>query len=429
MRETEAAIPNRPRGWRLFGLVGVVLALLLLSYVLYIHAVTRRRWADMERSLEKQRAESDLRNGPRPVLRGTAVPGSAWDDYSPALALMRSAPMRVLADYVNRSPAADRQKLQVALATHGTALDALRKGAMRADGIYRMKWAEGFEADIPGVLQSQNLIHLAVCRSRLLIEKGQPREAAELLLDSCQFAHDLGYNQLLISEMISVVLYGIALQELHDLILSDKLSNADLAEVARELEILDGSFPQNGHSMLNEAMAAGYTFLKTRGSPQPQDLDFGAGPGPGWDSFVWKTAFPGRLICADAYFVELDDMKRFAAADGQSWSTYKAVRGEVEAEAEKLRNPVSRMIIPGLTSSSYVGRERRAQLRLLRAAAHYRATGEMPEIADPFGMKLLSSTQGRKFKIWSVGKDGVDSGGKGDWKPSAGPDIVLEFDR
>jgi hypothetical protein len=260
-----------------------------------------------------------------------------------------------------------------------------------------------------------------------LIEEGKPREAAELLLDTCQFARDLGYNQVLISEMISLALYGVALEELHDLILSNKLSRADLAEIARELEILDGSFPRNGHSMMNEVLTAGYTFLKADGSLR--DLDFWAAGGPNWDYFMWKAAFPERLICTESYFVELDYMKRFVAADGQSWGASEAVGLQVQVEITKLKNPLSRMIIPGLVGANRAGRERLTQLRLLRATAQYRASGEMPELADPFGVKLLSSTQGPKVKVWSVGRDRVDSGGKGEWKPNAGPDIVLEFDR
>ena len=56
-------------------------------------------------------------------------------------------------------------------------------------------------------------------------------------------------------------------------------------------------------------------------------------------------------------------------------------------------------------------------------------TGALPELEDPFGGKLLSSEKDGKVKVWSVGRDRVDDGGKGDWKPNPGPDIVLEFDK
>jgi hypothetical protein len=389
--------------------------------------VADRRWAEMKQSAQEVRALHEARNGPRPVLRGTAVPGNAWEDYSPALAAMKGAPSSVLGEYFSRGPKADRQKLDAAIARYAPALDGMRKGAMRADGIYRMKWEEGFTADIPGLVQSQNLSTLAACRARLLAEEGKPREAAELLLDTCQFAHDLGYNQLLICEMISNALYGVALEELRDLILGGKLSKTDLEEIDRELALLDASFPRNGHSLVNEAMNVGYGFQKWDGNFT--GLSEGSELRREWNYFLWRTAFPTRLICADAYFTELDHMKRFAAADEESWAACETAGARSESDLSKVRNPVVRVMMSGLTGSNRAGRERRTHLRLIRAAAHYRATGKFPDLEDPFGATLLTSDQNGKVKIWSIGRDRLDNGGNGAWKANAGPDIVLEFEK
>ena len=428
MAEIAPPAPKRVAGWKLAGLIAAVLGVLALTYAGYIHSVAERRWQAMEASIRDVRALHAARNGPRPVLRGTAVPGSSWDIYSPALTSMKGALTSVLGEFVGRGKKADRAKVEAVLASHGSALDALRDGVKRSDGIYRMKWEQGFSANIPGLLQSQNLANLAVCKSRLLAEEGKAREAAELMLDTCRFAHDLGYNQILISEMISIAITGLALEELRDLILSGKLSKDDFQEIARELEILDGSFPRNGHSMMNEAVALGYEFLKTDGNVDMSSFTVGSA-GVGWNYYLWRAVFPKRLICADAYFTELDYLKQFAAADEKSWGTCQAVGSTTDLEIPKLRNPIARLTMVSLTGSNRAGREKRTHLRLLRAAAQYRATGRLPDLDDPFGVRLLSSEQGGKVKVWSVGRDQVDDGGKGEWKPNAGPDIVLEFDR
>jgi hypothetical protein len=420
--------PKRIGGWKLVGLIAAVLGVLALTYAGYIHSVAERRWQAMEKSIQEVHALYAARNAPRPVLRGTAVPGYAWDDYSPALMTMKGAPTSVLGEFVGRGPKADRTKVEAAVAAHGSALDGLRKGVMKADGMFRIRWEQGFSADIPGLLQSQNMANLAVCKSRLLADEGKHREAAELMLDTCQFAHDLGYNQTLISEMISIAITGIALEELRDLILRGKLSKEDLQEIDRELEILDASFPRNGHSMMNEAVALGYEFLKSDGNIDISSLIVGSG-GPGWNYYLWKAVFPRRLICADAYFTELDYMKQFAAADEKSWGACQAVGSITDVEIRKLRNPIARLSMVSLTGSNRAGREQRTHLQLVRGAAHYRTTGSLPVLDDPFGTKLLGSEQGGKVKIWSVGWDRVDDGGKGEWKPRAGPDIVLEFDK
>jgi len=427
MADAAPRVPKRISGWKLVGLIAAVLGVFALTYAGYIHSVAERRWQAMEKSIQEVHALSSARNGPRPVLRGTAVPGCAWDDYSPALTSTRGAPTSVLGEYVARGSKADRAKVEAALASHGPALDALRKGAMRADGVFRMNWEQGFSADVPGLLQSQNLANLAVCKSRLLAEEGKVREAAELMLDTCQFAHDLGYNQILIPEMISIAITGLALEELRDMILRGKLSKEDLQDIGRELEILDGSFPRNGHSMMNEAMAMGYECMKLNGNFDLSTVQVSRNIE--WDYYLWRTFFPGRLICADAYFTELDYMKQFAAADEKSWAACQAVGSIADMEIRKLRNPIARLSMVSLTGSNRAGREKRTHLRLLRAAAHYRATGQLPVLEDPFGTKLLGSEQGGKVKVWSVGRDQFDDGGKGEWKPNVGPDIVLEFDK
>lgn len=431
MADVAPRTQKRIGGWRLAAGVAAVLTVLFISYAVYINAVANRRWEAMEQSIPELRELHFSRNGPRPVLRGTAVPGSAWDDYTPALNSMKGGPTSVLGEYVGRGPKADRAKVEAAIASHGSALDGLRKGAMRADGYYPLKWGEGFTADIPGLLQSQNLANLAVCRSRFLAEEGKVREAAELMLDTCQFARDLGYNQILISEMISIAIAGLAIEELRDIICRGKLSKEDLEEIGRELEILDGSFPKNGHSMMNEAMAMGYEFLKTGGNFDMSTVQVGGSSGIGESSnyVLWRTFFPRRLICADAYFTELDYMKQYATADEASWGACVAVGSKSQADIIKLRNPIARLSLPGLFGANRAGRERRTHLRLLRAATQYRATGKFPDLEDPFGAKLLGSEQGNKVKVWSVGRNQVDEGGKGEWKPSAGPDIVLEFDK
>lgn len=429
MAELSPVAPKRVAGWKLVGLIGAVVAALVLAYALYINSVADRRWAAMEQSIQELLAQSNLRNGPRPVLRGTAVPGSAWDEYTPALLTMKGAPVAVLGEYVTRGPKADRQKVDEALAKYGAALDGLRRGAMRSDGHYPLRWEQGFSADIPGLLQSQNLGNLAVCRARLLAEEGKPREAAELLLDACQFARDLGHNQILISEMISIAIVGIMLDELRDLILQGKLSKDELIDIARQLEILDGTFPVNGHSLLNEPLMAGHDFLKSGGDVDLSAFSVVGSGNVGWNHLLWRAVFPKRLVCAEAYFIELDYMKRFAAADAQSWGSCSSVGSRADAEIHKLRNPFAKLMIPGLFSSNRAGRERRTHLRFLRALALYRSSGRMPEIDDPFGGKLLHSSQGGRVKIWSVGRDQVDGGGNGEWKANAGPDIVFEFDR
>jgi hypothetical protein len=90
-----------------------------------------------------------------------------------------------------------------------------------------------------------------------------------------------------------------------------------------------------------------------------------------------------------------------------------------------------------MVSSAQAGRVRRAQLRVLRVAARYRATGEVLDLEDPLGTRLQTARAPGRLKVWSVGKDGKsdggDTGGSPTWLPVAGKptprDIVLEVVR
>jgi hypothetical protein len=75
-------------------------------------------------------------------------------------------------------------------------------------------------------------------------------------------------------------------------------------------------------------------------------------------------------------------------------------------------------------------REVLAKLRLLRAAAVWAATGSVPKIADPLGADLRWTEEDGKLRLWSVGGDGKDDEGQGEWypnRPNPKNDIVLEL--
>lgn len=421
---TEVRKPKRVATWKIVLVFLGALAVLLIVAVLWISAVGSRRWAAMEKTVRELHAETVARDASRPALRGVAVAGNGWDDYAIALKAMDAAKgsEAVLGEFVSRGPKADRAKVEAVLAAHGAALEPLRRGAARTHARYPIVWQEGFSANVPGLLQAQKLANLAVCRSRFLVEEGKPREAAELLLDTCQFGRDMGINQVLISEMIALAIYGVALDELRDLVLSAKLSREDLLAVAAELEQLDRTFPPHGFSMMNEALMAGWGFIKLEGGTEEERRALGA---PG----LVSLGFASRLLYADAFDTELDFMKRAAEAEGRPWPEVQKLGQEMEAEGSRLKNPISKIMVPGLISSTRSGRERRAQLRFVLVAARYRATGEAPDLDDPFGTKLRTSRSGDRLKVWSVGRDGVDDGGAGGWKAAAGADLVLEVDR
>jgi hypothetical protein len=62
-------------------------------------------------------------------------------------------------------------------------------------------------------------------------------------------------------------------------------------------------------------------------------------------------------------------------------------------------------------------------------ALQQRDEGVLQPLDDPFGDKLRWSQRGHILKLWSIGGDGIDDGGLGDWATKGSRDIVLEVRR
>lgn len=406
---------ERRTRWKLAAALVLGPALLAGVFALWIQSVADRRWKEMEARVAELLQRARSRPTARPVLRGQAVPGSAWEEYGKALSgakAMRTADA-ALGNWVTRSPKADRAAVEAALTAHGSLLDLLRFGVQRAEGTYPTEWERGFFATTPEFVSAQRLGNLAVCRSRLLREEGKPREAAELVLDLAQFARDMGADAVVISEMVGIAVLRLALDELREILAEGKLSAAESAAIDRELEVLDRNFPSHGESLRGEALAFGMSLI---GDPAGTL----SGSGYSWSPKTWRYGFSSRLVAVDAFFT-LDGLyQRIAGV--KSWADATALQAALLDEVQRSPNPVLAQGRPVLRMID-AGRIALAQLRLLRVRAHHLASGEWLDLDDPFGTKLRRSN----LALWSAGRDGVYGGGVGGWKPEKTGDIVLEI--
>jgi hypothetical protein len=254
------------------------------------------------------------------------------------------------------------------------------------------------------------------------VEEGKTHEGAELLLDLCQFGFDLRRDTSEISEMCGDGAINGALGDLKDLLLARTLSQADLLQMERELEILDVNFPRHEPALLGELEIMGEVLLEDRlishlgpDSPAPLNL------------LSWRYGFMPRLMEAAAFHETDGWVRRIKDMDLRPWAEERGAEKEILAEREKFSNSVT-LCFYFIHSYHRVRREKMALLRLLRTAVHYRLTGEIVILDDPFGSKLLHRESESKLKIWSVGIDGVDDGGTGGWEAS-NKDIVLQVER
>jgi len=402
---TEAAGPKKSSGWKLFGIIAGALAVGAVALVIAVSSLGSAKSLRLETAARARIAELKSAPTTRPTLRGGSEPGDAWDDYAPALEEVKAFPnANKFFELVRREPKADPELGKAALAGLAKAIEGLHRGAGRAGSRYPYEWDKGAAMTLPSLIPCTNLANLLVLKARSLAEEGKGRESAGVLLDLLQFGRDLGGDGLLISEMLGYSAMAIGMTELVDQLAAEKFDKPALEDLDRGLAVLEGSLPDHGQ------------ILKT------ESLLFGSLADPS----ITGTWGPQRFVFACAVEDGIRMMDRAAKTDAMPWGEAQKECQAMEAEMEASWNPIFKMATPSTTRTHQTIRQRRAQIRMLRTAVHQRATGDLLDLDDPFGTKLKTAKSGTGLKVWSLGLNGIDDGGTGDWKGNE-KDIVLEL--
>ena len=402
-------------------IIAVVGVLGVLSIFVFMRS-SNERWTAMNTRVAELRAEARSRKMPRTVLHGTPLPGNAWDDYqialNDALTWNEDPNGAMLARFVKGDATVDRTLIDQMIATHAGAIEHLRRGAQKTDGQYPYKWEDGAQAALPSLLASRKLVNFGVAQARIWRESGRTAEAADLLFDVSMFARDLGANGVLLTSLIGDAAYLMTFNELRSLVLSGKLTKAQLADLDKKLEALDHDFPSIRTALTNESLLA---------------TDLTAEPSIGeWFELTvqggWRYGLSTRAMTLAAFEERESYMRRTKNLDKADFGAVKKEADAMEAEATSSANPLIRMSAPSITRSIAAGGEALARLRLLRAATGFLVTGKVPTVPDPFGTNLLYEDTGTKLRIWSVGADGIDQKGPGVWSTEPRQlDIVIEI--
>jgi hypothetical protein len=417
------------RGKRILRIFVAAALLFPIAAWLWLKSVESSRWSRLELRVAELRRDADRRLGPRPVLRGTSVRGNAWEDYRKAVALLEGA--AGLSDatlYAARLPRGDRSKAEEVLRKLGAAVDLMQSGTRRAEvRRERLHEHERFQELGSATPLGRCVIvaGLAVCRARLLQEEDRIQDSVELLLDVCRFAGDVGGDGSIIAAGMGNLMCSSALNELGHLVREGRLPRPLLVQTGRELQEIDRSLPRHGDAMMGQMEWFGELVLADRlhtYAPLPEPLPLEARPG-------WRFAFSTRLQmiagfdCAETFLA--GHMK---GADG-SYAEEKKWRQDFGTEIRDSKNVFVHICADGWSDFTQVRRNTLAKIRLLRMALHHAVTRELLSLEDPFGTTLLHRMDPAKLVLWSVGMNGTDDGGTGDWEITIRPDLVLGIPR
>ena len=387
-----------------------IVALLITTFVVLAGlaagagAVGTRKLFKMQKTAKARMEEMKALDSRRPVIWGESTPGNAWDDYAQANAeLKKFADARKLLVVAHRAADAEPEVAKASLAAHGDAVVGhLRRGASRANSRYPYQWEQGSSMPLPASSEMLAVGSLAVLKARLLVEERRSREAAQILLDVCQFGRDLGADGVLISETVGISILNLALTEMKDILAASRFDWPAHEDLGRSLGVLDANLPRHDRALLNDALLLAGVADESLGAWGPQ-----------------------RMLFADAVERTSEWMTRAGNADALPWPEAKKELEMIEGEASRTWNPVSQISVPSLVQLSRRCREKKAQIRIARIAAQFLRTGEVIDQDDPFGGKLKTKRTGDTLKIWSIGADGFDNLGVGDWKGEFN-DIVLD---
>lgn len=404
----------------LFACLALGASLLLIAYM----PLDSDRWEDVRNRTAKLKLEAMSRKMPREVFRGKPIPGNAWEEYNVAL----TAPWpedagnggMLFPFAAGKLDEASNKRYEEIVKEQLPLLEHLRLGAQRSNGQYPYKWEFGEE--YPSQLRSRMLANLAIAQASILTKDGKPQEAADLLLDATVFARDSSTIGPLLSSAVGLAIYSTVFEGFRNLIASGKLTQEQYADLARKLEAVERDLPPVNATLSNELLSIGLgVLLRSTGEYNE-----------GWQSRAkeggWRyVAFPQKTIL-EAFEQSEALMQRYENVDPTNFAAAKREIDAISVEAQKSPNPIVRESIPGLARVTVSRREALTTLRLLRAGMMFRATGNVPTIADPFGMNLFFKQEAGSLKIWSIGPDGKNDNGKGEWLDIK-PDMVLEIPR
>lgn len=357
--------------------------------VIWRWSLEHRRWHHLESRVAELRATADTRFRPRPVLRGTPIPGNAWDDYLPALALVANAG--------DEPETAEGRRLW--RSTCAPAVEILQRGTRRAEvGWICVRARQGEDDREAGFLgQILSVGRIGVDRADLLLEEGKTREGIELALDLLKFAEDVAADGDERAQYSAWHLQETAMVVLEHALQGDRLTGDNCRQIDRELGQLDTTFPrlapvllgrleQYGTWILKEAPLSDLVGCRATGAAIPTG---------------WRELYSERMMKVAAFDTTDALITRLLRSDQSRTAEEEAQRDALDAGRAEAKNTYTKI----LTNPSYIpksGRSRslRSWMRALRVGAHFGATGEVLDLLDTEGEKIVTGMDAGKLVLW-----------------------------
>ncbi len=368
-------------------------------------------WSRAQRKAKTLLEELPSFDARRPVLWGDSEGGNAWEDYAVAVEGIKTlADKDLMENRAYREDAAARGKVIKAILKQTKTLDAVRKGAHRATASWGYKWENGGDMEVPFWVQIRDIVELSRAYVWVQLATGQPRKAVEAQLDAMQLARDATAGGSSTQAHYALQWLGRLRDGVYECMTHAKMKASDHDLLDRGLQRFEESWPPLHDLLAREGICAVTELMRN-----PSYANDGS----------WRHGFSGRLTAAEAVELIERAVNDSAGCDDQPWEAVDDRQAEIEARVEAADNPHLNATFSSLRFDVVRSwRRRRAQYRVLRVAAHYRATGEVLTLPDPLGGTLQTKVTGRTLKVWSAGP-----GDPGDAGQEPDKDYAVEVTR
>ena len=402
--------------------LGVLVVLALVALAMWSITASRRWGAARAAVAARLAARMAQPAAARVNVFATADAGDAWELWLTAISAIDEAALEPFDDVLDgEAEATDLAGLDAAIASHAEQLRKLVAGARRATAVFPRSGHEQ-RVVVDNIFRTIYLGRLGVVAAERHADRGEWDSALEKLLASLQFGRDLMNRSPMIASASGAHIVTRATDVAARWVITDRLDEVACEQLAGALATIDDDWPELVGALVAEhewmAVELGLTGDQQALGALPEFTPFR----------LWEHGFSMRMAVASWWDLALarEDVARRAAAE--NWATAEPLLRAVEARADTI---FLRMLTFGIADFAGSFRETRARTRVLREALAARSNRGALGLIDPFTQRPLARRQTEvDVRVWSVGKDGLDSGGVG-WliEPHDGADLAIEIRR
>jgi hypothetical protein len=320
-------------------------------------------------------------------------------------------------------------------------LQLLYQAAARPGCRFDLKWSDGFAMTLPHLAKMRAICRFCVDAAAAAVVEGNSELAGRRLKAAVAMACHATQEPTLISQLVAYAITNMAERTAEFALSKGSLSEADAREILAKITDLKLSDAMIRSLQTERAMVLDVYDMARRDPASVGaliDSSEGEQKITGWMWWLYVKGFPSLINADELTYLEFVDWSLRAAA--LPWDECQSEYQKMEEWSKEhlTRALIARSLGPAVYRVAQRRFETEALLNLISGslglALYKQKTGQFPQSLDalaqinwpvpqdPFtDAPMKYRVQGDRYLLYSVGKDGLDDGGKPVWKMISHP--------